>query len=147
MVKKQRNKIVPEAHLFLIKQGKILLLRRGDVPYESGKWHLPAGRIEDQEFPIESIIREAKEEVGIIINAKNLKIVHIMYRKEKEQSDRIAVFVKCDRFIGEPKICEPNKHDKIGWYSISKLPKPMMPYVVKAIKYIQKGILYSESDI
>jgi len=140
----QRNKIVPEAHLFLVKNGKILMLRRGNVEYESGKWHMPAGHVENNEWPKECIIREGLEEVGVEVNSKDLHVIHIMYRKQKEQSDRIAVFIKCNKFQNEPKICESDKHDKIGWYSPSKLPKPMMPYVAKAIKYIRKDIFYSE---
>lgn len=144
---KQRNKIVPEAHLFLIKNGKILLLRRGKVEYESGKWHLPSGHIEDNEWPTECIVRESKEEAGIKVNSHDLHIVHIMYRKQKDQADRIAIFIKCDKFQNEPKICEPHKHDRIGWFLINILPKPMIPYVAQAIKYIQKGIFYSEEKI
>ena len=43
---KERNKIIPASYAVLIKDNKVLLVRRFNTGYEDGKYSLPAGHVE-----------------------------------------------------------------------------------------------------
>lgn len=64
-MKKQRHKIVPAVFLLLIKNNKVLLLKRQNTGYADGKYSLVSGHVDKGETMQEAIIREAKEEAGI----------------------------------------------------------------------------------
>ncbi|MDH7506905.1 MAG: NUDIX hydrolase [Candidatus Thermoplasmatota archaeon] len=53
----------------IIKNGKILLIKRKNEPFK-GKWALPGGFVEYGEKVEEAIVREIKEETGLITKIK-----------------------------------------------------------------------------
>ncbi len=67
--------IIPAVYLILEKDNKILLLRRYNTGYNDGLYSLPSGHVEDGEFPIDALIREAQEEIGIIIAKEHLLLL------------------------------------------------------------------------
>ena len=99
-------------HLFLLKDDKILLLRRFNTGYEDGSYSVIAGHIDGDEDVYNAMIRESKEEAGIIIGVDNLKIIQVMHRK-KSYEERIDYFFVCDNWIGIIKIMEPEKCDEL----------------------------------
>jgi 8-oxo-dGTP diphosphatase len=46
--------------------GRLLLIKRGHDP-EAGKWSLPGGRIEPGETDAQALVREMREEAGLIV--------------------------------------------------------------------------------
>lgn len=61
--------------LILIKNNKILLMKRCNTGYEDGKYGLVAGHVESKESLKQAIIREAKEEIGINLSKQDLEYV------------------------------------------------------------------------
>jgi 8-oxo-dGTP diphosphatase len=55
----------------LIKNGKLLLVRRGAKPGQ-GKWSIPGGLVELGEQTRDAVIREVKEECGLDIELERL---------------------------------------------------------------------------
>jgi 8-oxo-dGTP diphosphatase len=48
-------------------EGKVLITRRPiDAPH-GGMWEFPGGKLEENEAPVEALMREVKEEVGVNI--------------------------------------------------------------------------------
>lgn len=138
----ERFKIIPTVHLFLIKDEKILLLKRANTGYEDGSYSVPAGHLDGNETASSGMLREAKEEICVIIQEKNIKLVHLMHRKnEREQLD---LFILCKNWFGEPKIGEPDKCSELKWFELNKLPSNTIPYIQKAIYNYQKSVIYSE---
>lgn len=52
-------------------QGRLLLIRRGHPP-GAGLWSLPGGRVEPGETDTEALIREMREETGLVVDPGGL---------------------------------------------------------------------------
>lgn len=145
---KERFKITPASYLVLIKDGKFLMLRRFNTGYEDGNYSLVAGHLDGQETFRQAIVREAKEEAGIILNSEKLQVVHVMHRQvifnDVGARERLDTFIKADCWDGELKNMEPHKCDDLNWFSFNKLPDNTIPYVKQALECIQDGVFYSE---
>jgi len=134
--------VVPEASLILIKEGKVFLVRRFNTGYEDGKYCFPAGHVEKGESPLQTAIREGKEEVGVEVLAKHLTMIHVMWR-HCENDERPAFFFHASEWVGEPKNVEPEKADDGKWFHLSELPD-MMPYMKEMLERYRRGRVYSE---
>ncbi|MBU0530365.1 MAG: NUDIX domain-containing protein [Nanoarchaeota archaeon] len=132
---KERFKLIPTSHLILIKDNKILLLRRYNTGYEDGNYSVVAGHLDGDETFIHAMIRESKEEAGIILKPHNLEIAHVMHRKVPGE-ERIDFFIKARDWEGEPRILEPDKCDQLSWFELDKLPENVIPYVRQSIENI-----------
>ena len=135
--------IIPAVHLFLIKDDKILLLRRSNTGYEDGKYSVPAGHVESNETITQAMIREAGEEIGVKISIKNLEFAHVMHRKSGTE-ERIDFFFVCKKWSGEVQNCEPKKCDNLEWYDLKKIPANVIPYVRSAIRHVSNNLTFSE---
>ena len=59
-------------HMLITKNNKILLQKRKGSKLWPGYYALPAGHIDENENQYDALIREAKEELGIDIDPKNI---------------------------------------------------------------------------
>lgn len=145
---RQRHKNVPASYLVLIKNNKILLLRRYNTGYQDGKYSFIAGHAERNETFTNTVIREAKEEAGIKVDSKNLEVAHIMHRKCPEdpqgENERIDTFFIAKKWQGKIRNCEPQKCDRLNWFNLDNLPPNIIPYIKQAIDCIKNRIFYSE---
>ncbi len=140
---KERFKLIPTSHLILIKNDKILLLRRFNTGYEDGNYSVIAGHLDGNETFTQAMVREAKEEGDINIKTEDLEVVHVMHRKEPNQ-ERIDFFIMAKTWEGEPKIMESDKCDDLGWFELNNLPKNTIPYIKQAIDNIKDKTFYSQ---
>ena len=139
---KERIKLIPASHLILIRDTKILLLRRFNTGYQDGKYSVVAGHLDGNETFIQAMVREAKEEAGIDVSEKQLRMVHVTHRKSEEE--RIDFFFEATKWESEPKIMETNKCDDLSWFPIIQLPQNMIPYVKAGIENYRNKISFSE---
>jgi ADP-ribose pyrophosphatase YjhB (NUDIX family) len=142
-MQRERFKLVPTSFLVLIKDDRILLLRRFNTGHMDGNYSMVAGHLDGNETFIQAIIREAKEEAGIGLKAEDLSVVHAMHRKCPNE-ERIDIYIKAKKWGGEPRIMELHKCDDLRWFGIEKLPTNTIPYVKHAIGCIRNRIFYSE---
>lgn len=56
--------------------GAILLLHRQDHKPQGNTWSAPAGKIDEGESPVETIVRELEEEIGVLVLPTTLE--HIL---------------------------------------------------------------------
>ena len=138
-----RFQLVPESHLLLVRDDRILLLRRRNTDYEDGKYSVVAGHMEDGETAREAICREAREEAGIELAPDDLAFAHVVHRADRGQ--RVGFFFSARRWRGEPRNMEPHKADDFRWFPLDALPDDMVPYVRRAIGLWRAGRSYSES--
>lgn len=140
-----RHQIIPASYLILMRENKILLLRRFNTGYKDGQYSLVAGHVDEGETFTDALIREAREESGLEILRTKIKTVHVMHRRSDfDGSQRVDVFHLVKDFNGEPKNIESHKCDDLSWFDIDHLPENTIPYIRVAIENIKNGIIYSE---
>ncbi len=145
---KKRFKITPAVYLVLIRDQRILLLRRYNTGHYDGHYSFVAGHLEGGETVRRAMVREAREEAGLEINADDLEVVHVMNRISQSnpeyKNERIDVFLKTEKWAGEPKNREPDKCDDLAWFDLDNLPENVIPYIKQVIDCLDKNLLYSE---
>ena len=132
--------------VFLIfrKDKQIFLIKRANTGYKDGFWSLPAGHVDPDESFKQAGVHEAQEEVGVVFSTDDLQFQHAMHRMNSDKSNRVNVFFKVKDWQGELHNAEPEKASEAGWFEIDNLPEPMVAYVKRALKHIDKGVFYSE---
>ena len=129
-------------HMFFLREGKILLIRRFQTGYMDGHFSVPAGHLDGNEPVRLAAVREAHEEIGIHIDPVDIQFAGVFHRSEGEE--RVDFFVHVHRWIGEPVNTEPEKCDELRWTDLNKLPENTIPYIRQAIENYQAGILFEE---
>ena len=67
--RKKRPTWIPVVAGIIAKEGKVLLGERPEGSSLAGVWEFPGGKLEAGELPEQALIREFREEVGIIISS------------------------------------------------------------------------------
>jgi 8-oxo-dGTP diphosphatase len=136
----ERFKIKVAVYIILLREGKVLLGRRINTGWQDGNYGLPAGHLEAGESIVEALLRETREEIGIMLAPEDVAFVHTMHRR----SDYIDMYFVAKQWSGEPKNTEPEKCDELAWFALDALPSNMIPPVRVALEHYQNGILFSE---
>jgi 8-oxo-dGTP pyrophosphatase MutT (NUDIX family) len=95
----QRRRVVVDVILLLIRNGRILLRERANTGYGDGAYEPPTGQLADRETIVETAIRVASAEAGIIIGAQDVSLAHVMH--DVSGSGRIAFFLTAAGWEGE----------------------------------------------
>ncbi|MBK7661548.1 MAG: NUDIX domain-containing protein [Betaproteobacteria bacterium] len=140
--RKSRFTLLAEAHLLLVRDRQVLLLRRHDTGYEDGNYSVPAGHVDGGETAREATAREAFEEAGLEIDPQDLRLVHVIHRMS--DAERISFFFTTDAWRGEPQNREPHKCSELAWYPLDALPPNTIGYVRHALEQVARGMPYSE---
>lgn len=132
--------------LLLVKDGKILLLRRQNTGWCDGSYDVPAGHIEGRESLTTAICREAKEEIGIEIDAANVKFMTFFHSFFPEDGkEYIYVFFEATSWQGEPKIMESHKCNDLRWFSLDNIPQNITPATRDGLGVYQSKTPFAES--
>ena len=139
--------IVPAVYIIFSKDSKILLHRRANTGYMDGKYSLPSGHLDGGESAVEAAIRETKEEIGVDINPKDLRFIHLTHRVAEEgDHERMDLYFAISKWQGRSNNAEPDKCDDIRWFEKDNLPENIIPAVKTALELIAHGELYSEHN-
>ena len=136
-MREDRFKLVSAVHIFLIRDGQVLLLRRFNTGYEDGNYSVVAGHLDGGEEVKAAAIREAREEVGIEIAPGDLQVVGVMHRRSDDE--RVDFFVTATAWAGKITNREPHRCDQLAWFDLDALPENVIPYVRRALDNYRKG--------
>ena len=81
--------------------GKILLLERANTGYADGQLCPPSGHLEADETVVDGAVREANEEVGVLIERADLRFTHVIHYRSPEGQGRIGFFFTANQWRGE----------------------------------------------
>jgi 8-oxo-dGTP pyrophosphatase MutT (NUDIX family) len=103
--------------------GRVLLCHRTD----RDMWNLPGGRVESNESPWATAIREVEEEVGLLVRVKRLIGVYSV----PEKPDLVLNFL-CVVVGGAQRRSE--EADDIRWFGRNHIPKNTLPRQIERIE-------------
>lgn len=147
-MKKERYQTKVAVFLLLTREKdgvtQILLQERANTGYMDGKYETScSGHLEKGESLAQAIIREAKEEIGIDIREKDLKMVALIH---PYQEDYLNVFFETKKYEGIPEIKEPEKCDDLRWFNVDKLPENIVVRTKNVLENIKRNIIYDDDD-
>ncbi len=128
--------VIPSVFVAIVRDGKVLLLRRQNTGWLDGYYDLPAGHLEDQEPLKEGAARELKEESGITVKPEDLKLIHVHQNHHRPEVPHYGYIFLAKKWEGQPKLVEPEKTDDLGFFDLSNLPKKITPYVREALEQL-----------
>ncbi len=103
------------AYILIRNNDSLLLVKRSEKSKFSNMWELPGGKIEENESPEETIIRECYEETKIKLNKENIKLVKVTKLKD------INVFIFSTRLSEKKEVILSDEHSDFAWVDINKL--------------------------
>ncbi len=123
-------------------------MRRRNTGYQDGMWQVPAGHVEIGELPSQAMVREAMEELDIIVSSSDLEFAGMSARPMHDKTgNRIDIFFLAKKWTGAPFIAEPKKCDALRWVSLGDLPRNTTPHVREGILGAYAGTTFSEYDL
>ncbi len=131
----QRRRVVVDVILLLIAGDKILLRERANTGYGDGAYEPPSGQLADRETIVETAIRVAWDEAGILIGPENVSLAHVMH--DVSGSGRIAFFLAASGWEGEP--TSPD----VRWFPLWNLPTNMLDRARVALRSCADGMRFS----
>lgn len=141
----ERVKFNASVSFILEQDDKILLFYRTDGYFKNGWWVLPAGHIEENETATQAVVREAKEELGIDVDVKDVAFVHIVHNLVGENK-RMDFYFCIKNFKGKIQNLEPTKCADMQFFNKDTLPpiEKIAPTTLQAMKNIWNKKHYSE---
>ncbi|WP_329376553.1 NUDIX domain-containing protein [Streptomyces sp. NBC_01351] len=134
-----------DVHLVLRRDGcagpEVLLSRRAGPVYAAGLWHLPSGHLDPGEDMVDAVIREAREETGVVIGTEDVTAaVTVHHHPPRSAGSRIGVFFEVRQWSGRPRVMEPDRCDGMGWYPLDALAEPMVAYCRAGLDAYRAGL-------
>ena len=121
-------------HMLIMDNGKVLLQKRKGSKLWPGYYTLPAGHIDEGENQYDALVREAKEELDIEIDPKDIEKSYVVLRRNffeidgKKLEPYIDYYFEISKYQGTPRIAELDKCDELVWADINNLPEPFVNY-------------------
>ena len=133
-------------HLILTDGNKILVQKRAKNGSKlwPGYYALPAGHIDEGENQYEALVREAREELGIELDPKDIIKEYTVLRRNffdidgKRLEPYIDYYFEMEKYNGTPSIMEKDKCEELKWVDINNLPEPFINY---------EGVFFEDKNI
>ncbi len=104
-------------------EGQVLLARRPEGRKMAGLWEFPGGKMEPGETPEAALVRELKEELGILVEAKNLAPFAFASHPYDGFHLLMPLYL-CRRWQGKP---QPREGQALAWVAPDRLVEYPMP--------------------
>lgn len=136
----------PSVYGVLMKENKVLLMKRQNTCFRNGFYSIPGGRVDDLEPPSKSIIREMKEEVNLNLREEDVNIMRIQHRISNGYACMDFFFLIENFNENDIHINEPEKCEELKWFELDKLPENTITHVKESILAYKGNQFYAEDD-
>lgn len=117
------NLLLVVAAALIDADGRVLVAQRPEGKSLAGLWEFPGGKVEAGERPEETLIRELREELGIMVREPCLAPLTFTSYRYEDFHLLMPLYV-CRRWDGAPRAVE---HQAIRWVAPAKLRDFPMP--------------------
>ena len=140
-----RDRFPVVVHVLLLRSvrsdAEVFLLRRSGTGFMDG-WHvLPGGHVHAGEGLEEAAVRECREETGVAPTELHA-LCMLPYRSGRHQG--INVVFEAGQLDGEPRLGEPERSDLAAWFTLSRLPQPVAPWLADVLELRGRGEWFRE---
>ncbi|MFF2372437.1 GNAT family N-acetyltransferase [Agromyces sp. NPDC058110] len=140
-----RFSVIPAGYVFLFDDaGRVLLQHRAATGYYDGWWGASAaGHVDAGESVVHGTVREAAEEIGVVIAPADLVPLTTMHRTGPTTASveqRVDFFFACRSWAGEPALRE-TKADDLGWFDLDDLPDQVVHHERFVLERVVAGDL------
>jgi 8-oxo-dGTP diphosphatase len=132
--------LIVDVHLLLLSDEEVLLGRRANTGYGDGAYEPPSGRLAERETLVESAVRVAAAQVGIVLDPARVSLAHVMH--DVSGAGRMAFFLTADGWEGEAGGTTKSYSD-FGWFPLSALPANMIDRARVAVRNFAAGARFS----
>jgi len=94
---------------------RVFMVKRKREPFK-GTWMFPAGFVEFGEHPVEALVRELKEETGLI--AEEINFIDIFQSCDDPRSPGHFILFYKVKVSGKPTNMDPDENTELGWHNI-----------------------------
>ncbi|MFE1292383.1 NUDIX domain-containing protein [Streptomyces sp. NPDC058751] len=128
--------------------GRILAVRHGDTSATSANQvTVIGGKLEDGEFLDEGAARELHEETGVRVAVRDLEICQTLHYRGPDGVRVIGVVFTAQRWQGEPRNAEPDKHRSVLWIDPGNPPTDCHPCTREVLAGFLAGRLYGNITV
>jgi len=104
---------------YLLKDGKVLLLRKANGLFGEGKWNAPGGKLVIGEPPEKGAAREMNEETGLSVSALRFHGILNFYLGDTKEIDQTVFVFSCRKSSGKMR---NSREGELQWFSLSEIP-------------------------
>ncbi len=95
--------------------GRWLMHRRPAHKHHGGLWEFPGGKVEVSESPVESLVRELAEELGIAVMREDCQPLCFAEEVSEAAARPIVILLySVSKYTGEPRSLEGGE---VGWFT------------------------------
>jgi 8-oxo-dGTP diphosphatase len=138
-------RVIPAAYLFLRREGQVLLQLRAPDVYMGGHWAAgAAGHVEAGESALAAVVREAREELGVVVDPADVTALSVQHRgipHGPALEQRVDFFFAATRWTGTPALQEADKADDLRWFPLVRLPAPVVPHEAVVLRDLHDGVV------
>ncbi len=123
------------------KTGDILLTQRPKGKSWAGYWEFPGGKVEYRESYTQALVREIREELGMVVDAKYCQFL-LMSKHVVDDTVLELHFFFCFQWVGMPESLEEQsyvwvKPDRLSHYKLLPTNLEILEKIRKSIKKTQ----------
>ena len=122
--------------------GRVLLAQRPAGKPMAGLWEFPGGKVEAGERPEQTLIRELKEELAIVVDEACLAPLTFASHVYPDFHLLMSLFI-CRRWQG---MVAPREGQRVTWVTADRLEHYPMPPADKPLIPVLRDLLSSTSD-
>lgn len=140
----ERFKLIGGVLIIILNDKNEVLMTLRKNKFDSDKYSLPGGCMEDGETVKQAAVREIFEETNLNVKEKNIQIVSAMHRITPWNWQSIEYVLVTRKFTGTAEITEPDKCSDLRWFDLNTLPHNISDYAKRAIDNYINNETFSE---
>lgn len=126
----------------IIEGERVVLVKRAHPPLQA-EWSIPGGVLEVGELVREAAVREAREETGLVVEARELLGVYDRVLRDADQRVQyhyVLIDFLCRRIAGD--LAAASDAAEVRWFAREELPQ--LKLAEDTAEVIQKGFAASQ---
>ncbi|MGH3741223.1 MAG: NUDIX domain-containing protein [Micromonosporaceae bacterium] len=130
-----------DVFLYLHDGDKVLLALRRNTGYADEMWNLPSGKLEAGEHVLAAVLREAREEIGIVLDPGAVELAGVVHHRT-QQVGRVGLVFRASydaETHGAPFNAEPHKCGGIEWHPHDDLPADTVDYTAACVNLVRRA--------